>query len=267
MKLACSALAWLNADDVEAAAVLAASGLAAVELVPTRYWKALDRVSPEEAAGVRDWWREHGMRIVALQSVLHGRPDLVLFGSDDTRDAMSQYLVAACRVASILGAAAVVFGAPSNRRRGAVAAADAERIAIPFFREVGARAFDLGTCLCIEPNPAEYGTDFLNTTAAAAVLVRSVDHPGIRLQLDAGALALAGDDVRREVTDHIALVGHVHASEPHLVPLAAAGPVHPALSAALRMSGYRGHVSLEMAPASAAALQSGLAVLRAMYGD
>lgn len=267
MKLACSSLAWLDASDTEAAAVVSGCGLDAIELVPTRYWRSLDHAPPDAVDRLRDWWLERGLRIVAIQSILHGRPDLMLFDSDVARGALTEYLVAALRVASRLGAGAVVFGAPRNRRRGTFSARDAERIAVPFFRDIGARALDLGTCLCVEPNPAEYGTDFMNTTAETANLVRLVDRPGIGLQLDAGVMALTRADVRRDVADNIALVRHVHASEPFLAPTTAAGSVHPTLADALRTAQFVGYVSLEMKPGPLDALRRAADVLRATYGD
>jgi D-psicose/D-tagatose/L-ribulose 3-epimerase len=228
---------------------------------------SLDRASPDAVARLRDWWQERGLRIVAIQSVLHGRPDLVLFDDEVARGALTQYLVAALRVASGLGAGAVVFGAPRNRKRGLLSVADAERVAVAFFRDIGARALDLDTCVCVKPNPTEYGTDFMNTTAETANFVRLVDHPGIGLQLDAGAMALTRADVRPDVADSIAPVRHVHASEPFLAPLTAASPVHVALAGALRTAQFAGYVCLEMKPGSLDSLRGAAVVLRETYGD
>jgi sugar phosphate isomerase/epimerase len=50
-------------------------------------------------------------------------------------------------------------------------------------------------------------------------VVEQVAHPAIRMQLDTGALAINGEDAERVLERCAALIGHVHASEPDLVPL------------------------------------------------
>ena len=55
---------------------------------------------------------DRGVSVVALQALLFGRPDLVLFESPERRSATLDYLEGVLRLASWLGAGPLVFGSP-----------------------------------------------------------------------------------------------------------------------------------------------------------
>ena len=72
--------------------------------------------------------------------------------------------------------------------------------------------------LLLEPNPTLYGANFLTTTASAAEFVQSLAEPSVGLQLDLGTMTVNGETP--DVIDRVApLVGHIHVSEPRLVPV------------------------------------------------
>ncbi len=251
MTLAVSNIAWTPDEDATAAAVLQEFGVRCIEVAPTVRWPAPLEVSEAEALAYRAQWHARGIEIVALQSLLFGRPDLTVFGSDDTRAAMVDYLAGICRLASWLGATRLVFGSPANRRPGVLDDAERDRMAIAFFRAVGAGAAAHGTVVCIEPNPAEYGCEWIRSVRDAAALVDAVDHPGFGLHLDAGGMLLHGDGVD-DIVAALAHPGvrHVHASDPMLAPLGTghegSAQWHQALAGVLSTAGYGGCVSLEM---------------------
>ena len=92
-------------------------------------------------------------------------------------------------LAGRLGILNLVFGSPRQRIvPEAMEPSDARNIAIETFRALGDRAVGAGTVIAIEPNPAAYGTNFLNTLEEAAAFVETVAHPGIALILDLGAM-------------------------------------------------------------------------------
>ena len=120
------------------------------------------------------------------------------------------------------------------RDRSGLEDARALAVAIEFFRRLGEAAKDAGVVVCLEPNPAIYGCNFMVGTDEAAAVVSAVDHPAIRLQLDVGALAVNGEPVAETIARHASLIAHVHASEPHLVTLGDGGAPHDQAGAALR---------------------------------
>ena len=248
--------------------MMGAAGVTGVELAPTAVWSDPLGATDAEVRGVRDWWRDRGIAVVALQALLFGRPDLAIFGDDDVRRATLEHLTGMMDLAARLGAKPLVFGSPKNRLVGSRPKAEAWRIAREFFAAAGARATERGVVLCIEPNPADYGCDFVRTTAEGLELVREVGSPGFRLHLDAGALTLNHEAVPETLATAAAVLCHFHASEPGLVPFGAGGADHVACAAALRTARYEGWVSVEMrATADASAeLPRVLKLLSDRYG-
>jgi sugar phosphate isomerase/epimerase len=172
----------------------------------------------------------------------------MLFGSDEIRRELAEYLKRVIRLAGWLGAGPLVFGSPKNRARSGLEKNAAMEMAAHFFHELGQAAQAAGCCLTIEPNPTEYGCDFVTTMDEAAELVRRVDSPGVRLQLDAGELAMNQEDLVRVITEHFPLIHHVHASEPMLGCLTAGANLefHREIGHRLRELHYEGFVTIEM---------------------
>lgn len=236
MKLCFSCIAWLPAEEPAAADLLAASGFAGVELAPARVG---------QPAAVRAFWESRGLPVIAMQALLYGHPELRIF--DESRPRTFAHLADVIRLGGALGARALVFGAPLNRARGAMAMEDAWPIAVEFFGELGELARAEGTCLCIEPNPAQYGADFCTTSAQALALVDDVASPGFGLHLDSACARLAGENFPARIEASARALRHLHLSEPQLAPLGPGGTADiPAISRALNAIDYQGFVSVEM---------------------
>jgi sugar phosphate isomerase/epimerase len=140
-----------------------------------------------------------------------------------------------------------VFGSPKNRRIGTLPRDEAFAIAVEFFTKLGAAAASAGTCIVMEANPPLYGADFITRAAEALDLVRAVNHPGFRLHLDSGCMALSADPIAASVDEGFGFLKHFHVSEPNLDPPGSSGKVdHGAFRKALHTHGYNEWVSLEM---------------------
>ena len=246
MRLAVSSIAWPAEADAEAAALLVAHGASGVEVTPSRVCERPWESSPGRVLEVRRFWEDRGLPIVAMQALLFGRGDLVLFGDAVGRRRLTDYLAAIIDLAAGLGATRLVFGSPKNRSRGSLGIVQAEAIAIPFFRELGRRAADRGVWILIEPNPPDYGCDFLVTSRQAIEFVDRVHQEGLGVHLDSGAMALGNESPGEIVAAAGPRWRHVHASEPGLAAVGTGGVDHAALAAALRNAGYDGFVSVEM---------------------
>jgi sugar phosphate isomerase/epimerase len=243
--LAVSNIAWAPHEDDAIAAVLRREGVAGVEIAPTKWREQPLEARVEEIAEYRRTWEDRGLRIVSLQSLLFGRPELQLFGSAAIRAALADYLRRVIDFGAELGAHALVFGSPKNRLRGSLSIGEANDIAIPFFRELGEYAIARHAALCIEANPPDYGCDFVTTTAEAAELCAAVNHPGVRVNADLGGMAMAVEDPYAAIRAAKDVIAHVHASEPHLGELGAVAD-HAAAAKALHEIRYDGWVSVEM---------------------
>ena len=269
MKLAISNLAWSSLDDEVIARLLQSMGITGVELAPTKIWEDPLAVSDAEVDDYRELWKSYGIEVVAIQSLLFGRPDLQLFGSVNARADTLEYLVQMTRLAGRLGTTAMVFGSPKNRLRGELTELAAARIATPFFRTLAETAAENGVAFCLEPNPARYGADWIITTADALTLADAVDHEGFGINADTGGMTLSGEDPATAIEACAAAVRHFHISEPDLAPIGASGVNHSLFAAALARVNYSGWRSIEMReplPGSGGSLSTAIAAACQNYG-
>ncbi|MBC7490139.1 MAG: sugar phosphate isomerase/epimerase [Glaciimonas sp.] len=246
MRLAVSGIAWDIFEDEDVAKLLKHYGVDAIDVVPGKYFPEPASATDEEMARVKRWWAERGIEITGMQALLFGTSGLNLFGSPDVQDTMLQRLSAVCRIGGGLGATRVVFGSPKNRDRSGLNDEQVIGVAIPFLRRLGDIAQSYGVVICLEPNPTCYGANFMTTSAETAEVVRQVAHPAIRMQLDTGALTINGEDPVVVLQNSVSLIGHIHASEPDLLPLGDGGTDHATMAECLRQRLPEHIVSIEM---------------------
>jgi sugar phosphate isomerase/epimerase len=246
MKLTISNIAWDPAQDEVVCRLMQQHGVTGVEIAPTKIWPRPLEASDDDIAACAKYWRERGIRISSLQALLFGRPDLTLFGAAEKRDEASEYLEGIIRLAGRLGAEALVFGSPANRRVGDQDRGRAEEIAVEFFRKIGKMAAKHNTVFCIEPNPEAYGCDFVTTSAEGRDLVAKVGEPGFGLHLDAAGMTLSREDVGQELPKSIPGLCHFHISEPDLKLIGSGGVDHALFSRCLHDGGYDRWFSVEM---------------------
>lgn len=244
MNLAVSNIAWPAELDASVYRMLAANGIGAVEIAPTRIWPQWQGITASAVHSFRRTVEEAGLRISSLQSILFHKPELRLFGSPEDREALYRHLCVCADLASDLGAECMVFGAPRNRDRGTLLEDEAFAIAVDFFSRAGAYCSQRGTCLGFEANPAQYGCNFVTDSVTAARLVRAVGSTGFRLHLDTACLHLAGEDAVSVIADNADILCHFHVSEPYLGAFSAPEVPHQTVAAALKP--YHRWVSLEM---------------------
>jgi D-psicose/D-tagatose/L-ribulose 3-epimerase len=246
MKIAISNIAWEASEEDRVARIMSARDVDGVEIAPTKIWPNLEQVGDDDVASYRMWWSYRGIRIVALQSLLFGRPDLNIFGTAEVRRRMLEYLNRVVGISAVLGAKVLVFGSPKNRRVGDMSPLAAMDVAVDFFSRLGALAEANGVCIGLEPNPEEYGCDFIRTSQEAREMVDRVAHPAFRVHLDTAILAMTGERFDEAVDRCFEHLAHVHISEPMLGIVGEGAVDHSQMSRALRSAGYSGWVSIEM---------------------
>jgi sugar phosphate isomerase/epimerase len=267
MKISFSHIAWPPQDEALALACLKDLGLEEIEVAPLRAFgdplTATESSVREKAA----WYREQGFRVGSFQALLFGTEGLELFGDAEARRKMKDTLIAVGRLAGWVGAGPMVFGSPKNRLKGTLSHPQAIEQAAEIFREVGDACADAGSCLIIEANPVAYGADFCNTLAQAAELATAVDSPGFGLHVDAGGMALGGDDFAEVLRQSASMIRHVHASQPNLVSFAEPDPIHARIATVLEETGYTGSIAIEMRaqPEGLDAVKQAVEAVRRIY--
>jgi sugar phosphate isomerase/epimerase len=86
-------------------------------------------------------------------------------------------------------------------------------------------------------------------------LCAATSHAHIGVQVDVGAMTMAGERYDNAMAIARPYIGHVHISEPHLAEVGAGSTDHGAVAVALRHIGYGGWVSIEMRKAGLHALE------------
>lgn len=252
MILAASNIAWSFAQRHAAYGILTAAGFGGLEIAPgLLFADEPDPVAPGDGA-VRARLAEldaAGLKLVSMQALLFGVAGAALFGSPEEVARLVDGLHRAIRLAGRLGIPNLVFGSPRQRviPDGMAPAEVAARVA-DVFGPLGDLAQASGTVLALEPNPAPYGTNFMTTFEETLAVVDRLDHPGITLNFDTGALHMTGAHARTAacLTAGRHRISHVHVSSAFLDPApASVGEVLP-LMAGLAAIGYDRAVSIEM---------------------
>lgn len=199
MKLAISNIAWSREIDDIMYGLLQKNNIKGIEIAPTRIWDNPELVTKKQALDFKNKLKTYGLEVVAFQSILYGK----LFNLFSNEGKL--YLMKMIDLASYFGNIAIVIGSPKNRN------CKDMKMAISFFKELNSYANNRVT-LCIEPNPVEYGTNFINTTKQA---IKFAKQTGIKINLDCGTIVMNDEDIKVN-TD---IIGHIHFSEPYLEPL------------------------------------------------
>lgn len=271
MRISISNIAWDTAHDQQICAVLQRYGVDAIDIAPGKYFSDFAAASSDKVDRVRSWWSERGIEIIGMQSLLYGTQGLNLFSPPESQQRMLDHLQEVCRIADGLKARRLVFGSPRNRDRSGLSDEHAFAIAVMFFQRLADLAQRYGVTICLEPNPQCYGSNFMTSSAETAAVVEAVAHPAIRMQFDSGALCINAESPSKICAEFHRLIGHVHASEPQLLPVGAGLTDHSASAAALREFLPDAPVTIEMLTNSTddpiAAVESSVAYVVACYGS
>lgn len=244
MKFAVSNIALSAFDHAGDFPRLAELGLDGVEVAPSRVWQ--DTWKGLKTDAVADYRRQienAGLSVVGLHSLFFDQPNLGLFKDAAARAESLDFLEHLSGVCRDLGGKTLIYG--GGRRRGGLAPDDAWNEAVHFFGELCARTEDHGTCFCFEPlGPND--TDFINSAKESLAIVNEINHPALRVQLDAKALVENNEAVLNTFEAAEPKLVHYHANEPGLGVLGTSGKVdHAALGGFLKKIGYDGYVSIE----------------------
>lgn len=241
MKFAISNIAWNNSEDETVYQLLKQYGITGLEIAPTRLINNEPYLNLGQAHIISsELHRDYGLVIPSMQSILYGRNER-LFGDIEERKTLLEYLYKAIDFAQSINCNNLVFGSPKNRNYNS---SNDLIVAETFFREAAEYCIERATVLSIEANPTIYGTNFINTTVEAAELVKKINHPGFKINLDLGTI-IQNNESTEVIYDIVSLVNHVHISEPYLETIASR-PIHNRILDILNDSGYEGYISIEM---------------------
>ena len=246
MKLAVSNIAWAHADEERVLGVLRDEGISGVEIAPTRIWPGWRGAGGEAARQAKQFYRNRGFSVAAVQSLLYEMPHCRLFGSAEARCALAAHLRLCAEIAGSLGAEAAVFGSPRQRDPGDLASERAFESACEFFWGIAGEFESRGVVLCLEANPPAYDCRFVVESKEAFELVAAVNRAGFQMHLDTGCLCLSGESASAAIQRSHGCLKHFHVSEPYLGGFDHPIAEHASAFESLKSCEYAGWVSLEM---------------------
>lgn len=219
-------------------------GLTGLEVAPSRVWRDTWRgLEYSQVTTYRRAVEAAGLQVVGLHSLFYDQPGLGLFRDPATRARTLDFMEHLSKLCRDLGGRTLIYG--GGRKRGDLALEDAFAESEIFFGELIPRIEGHGTVFCFEPlGPTD--SDFINSVYDSIRLVDALNHPALKVQIDAKALA-ANDELTLSVfQDSAPHLVHVHANEPDLGVLDADGAIdHLAIGKYLGEIGYDGYVSIE----------------------
>lgn len=244
IKYAISNIALTAYDHSSELMQLGDLGITGLEVAPSRQWNdTWHDLDNRKVNTYRQEIERAGLKAVGLHSLFFDQPNLGLFKDPEARAQSLDFLEHLSKVCRDLGGRTLIYG--GGRRRGDLPPNQARSEAVAFFSELCDRIADHGTCFCFEPlGPND--TDFINSAYESLDIAQEIDHPALRVQLDAKALienSEANIDTFRAVET---MLVHFHANEPGLAVLGSSGTIdHAAMGAMLNEIGYHGYVSIE----------------------
>jgi sugar phosphate isomerase/epimerase len=222
-------------------------GYQGLELAPFTLARLITEVTPEGRRQLRRQAEENGLQLLGLHWLLAKTEGMQLTAADPAmRQKTADYLAALARCCADLGGDLLVFGSPAQRRIPAGATREqAVEYSVDTFRRAQSAIADCGVRLCLEPlAPSE--ADFINTCAEAVEILDRLNHSNFLLHLDVKAMSSEPTPVPELIRRYASRTGHFHANDPNR-----RGPGFGAVDfvpifRALRASGYRRWVSVEV---------------------
>lgn len=240
MNLAISNIAWSVQNDKRMFTFLKSVGFEGLEIAPTRIIAENPYDKLKEAEEFKNNLnRDFNLSIPSMQSICFGKTEAI-FGTVEERESIKVYIKKSIDFAKILGCGNLVFGSPKNR----IIGENQMDLAFSFFSELGDYAFKNGTVLALEPNPAIYGTNFLNTTNEALDFVKELNNKSLKVNVDLGTIIHNDEDISI-IANEIQFINHIHISEPYLESISER-TVHNDLYRLLKEHNYSNFVSIEM---------------------
>ena len=232
-RFAISNLAFKNHSIGDVLGFLKDNDIDGLEIAPSLIWEEPQNTSKKEIAAFKHLVSSSGLQVIALQSLLYGKPELQLFGSFKTQKNLLDHLKKMTDLCAHLGGRSISFGSPNNRLKGNLPLGKAIAIASPLFCELAEYAKLVNIIVCIEPVSTLYNCDFINNTKECIQLIETVQHSNFKLLLDTGTLISNQEDFNKIIEKYIHLIGHIHINE------------HTSIANTLRLMDYSNWLTLE----------------------
>lgn len=219
IEIAISNIAWDPVLDDAVIELLQTVQINKIEIAPRASFDNIDEITTADIDKYHQKWTKNGIETIAMQALLFGTTGFNIFSEESVQSDMLSYLDKIATLAQNLGASRLVFGSPKNRLLNGLNTEEGKKLYTRFFNNLGDIGAQRNCIFCVEPNPIEYGADFMTDSKSTAKVVRDLNHPNIMMQFDTGAMIMNREDFQKTIDKNFSLYGHFHLSMPHLEPL------------------------------------------------
>ena len=221
-------------------------GYEGLELAPYSLGAPVGELSAAWRREARQEAKRAGVQFVGLHWLLAETQGLHLTHPEtEVRQRTASYLVDLAQLTADLGGHVMVFGSPQQRSLlPGVTHEQAEEYAEDTLIRCLPRLQSLAVALCLEPLGRD-DTDFINTASDAIRIIRTLDHPSLRLHLDMKAMIDEGRPLPEIIREGASYIAHFHANDGRGGPGFGALDFAPILGTLLEV-GYDGYVSVEV---------------------
>jgi D-psicose/D-tagatose/L-ribulose 3-epimerase len=233
-------------DQCELAASL---GYDAMEIAPFTLSQAPHALPAAERRRVRQTAEQAGVPVSGLHFLLIAPPGLTLTGGDaEARERTRKVIIELVNLCAELGGRYLVHGSPQQRTVPEGASMQAARAhASDILAAAGEAAGRAGVVYCLEAL-APQETNFINTVAEAANLVREIGAPALKTMIDTSAAGRAEaqpiETLARQWVP-TGLIGHVHVNDRNRRGPGQGEDRFAGFLRALAETGYSGTVGVE----------------------
>lgn len=217
MKISVSNIAWDSNNDESVSRMLYEEQIKYIDLAPTKYVENINELDMDLCKKITDFWLEKNISFLGMQSLFYGKNNLNIFDENNFKNVMS-HCKKIISIASMFKVKVLIFGSPLNRFI-KDKNKNSKLIAANFFKEFSKELQQTDITLCIEPNPKEYGCNFLTNTIECIDFVKELDLPNVKTNLDLSAVQINDEDLLEVVQYGKKYFGYVHISDPYLTPL------------------------------------------------
>jgi sugar phosphate isomerase/epimerase len=204
---------WSFARALEHAKQLGYTG---IEIAPFTLGPNAAEISFQQRRLVRQMAADNGLAIVGLHWLLARTQGYHLTHPDPrVRIHTAAYLIELTRLCADLGGNILVFGSPQQRSlENGVSHQEGSRFAVEVLSSVAPVLEDTGVTLALEPLGPDEG-NFILTAQSAIDLIRKIDSPNVRLNLDVKAMATENRPIPETIRDSKEWLVHFHANDPN----------------------------------------------------
>jgi sugar phosphate isomerase/epimerase len=227
-------------------AFVSSIGYTGLEVSPFTLADRAELVTPDRRRELKQQAADHGVEVLGLHWLLVKPPGLYITHTDAAiRKETSDYFTHLVDLCADLGGRVLVIGSPKQRNLlPGVTFEQAVEYAAEVFAPCLPAAAARGVTLAMEPlGPVE--TDFLNTVEQTMHLVRRLDHPSFRINLDVKAMSYEPKPIPQVIRDTLGYIAHVQVNDPNLLGPGMGEVKYEPIIAALKDVGYDGWLSVE----------------------